>query len=329
MKMTYTDIKNQFLRNIGYPGSTDTNLLADFSNNLGQRYQMVMAKLANYMTQNTTTMETVIDQQYYDYPLGIMNIEDVVIQVGNVNYPLDIINSQHNWDLLNAIQVQASAIPQFIFPRSPYLTKEQGGGFGIWPIPQQENDITFNKHYRDRDLSIADYTTGTVSVTSDDSEIVGAGGATFTAAMVGRWFQVTSETNTGQGYWYLISAFVDATHLTIVPAFVGATGSGLTYRIGQVPLIPDEGHIILADGVTSDFFGGPRKDYDSMKVWNNRFWTGDPSNQNREEGDPRIVGGMIGLVNRYANRNNERIINRRPRLNPLAYQVWATTLSST
>jgi hypothetical protein len=65
-----------------------------------------------------------------------------------------------------------------------------------------------------------------------------------------------------------------------------------------------------------------------MTAWNNKFWTGDMNNTNRDEGNVDIAGGLIGLINRYADRNNERIINRRPRLNPLSYQVWATRLST-
>jgi hypothetical protein len=146
--------------------------------------------------------------------------------------------------------------------------------------------------------------------------------------MAGRWFQVTSATSTGQGYWYLINSYTDPSTIEVTPTWAGATAGSLTYRIGEVPLIPDEGHIVLVDGATADFYGGPRKDYASMTAWNNRFWTGDMNNTARDEGNVDIVGGLIGLVNRYSDRNNERIINRRPRLNPLSYQVWATRLST-
>lgn len=287
---------------------------------------MVQAKLSNYITQDENTAVTVANQQYYNYPLGIMNIENVVITVGNVRYPLTVINNQYNWNILNAIQIQASAIPQFIFPRSPYLSAENGGGYGIWPIPQDEYTITFYKHYRNRDLNIADYDTGTISVTADDGTVTGSG-TTFTAAMVGRFLQVTSASSPGQGYWYLVSEYTSATSLEIVPVWAAATASGLSYRIGQVPTIPDEGHIILCDGATADYYAGLRKDKDANIWWENRFWTGDGNNTNREEGTGKIAGGLLGLVTRYSDRNNERLIQRKPKLSPLNYQVWATELS--
>ena len=326
MKLSYTDLQAQFLRNINFVGSLDTNIIADFNLNLGNRYQLIQAKLANYITQNQTTLSTVANQQYYDYPLGIMDIENVVVTVGNVNYPCDVINSQYNWNILNAIQIQASAIPQFIFPRSPYLPAASGGGFGIWPVPQAVYTVTFYQHGRTRNLSVDDYTTGTVSLTNGSGTITGSG-TTFISPMVGRFLQVTDVTNPGYGYWYLISGYSSATSLSMVPTWQGTTGSGLTYRIGEVPNLPDEGNIILCDGATADFFGGIRLDVTKFTWWNNKFWTGDPNNAARDEGNVDIAGGLIGMMNRYAERNNPRLIQTKPKLSPLNYQVWATTLS--
>lgn len=318
MKLTYTLLQEQFLRNIGKVGSTDSTLLADFKSNLGQRQQMVFASMQDYMTQQPLTDATVAATQYYHYPPGITNIEDVVVTVGSVNYTLDPIVSQKNWDLLNAIQVQASAIPQFFFPRRD--------DYGIWPIPQAAYTITFNYHIRQINLTIDDYTAGTVTVTNDSKTITGAG-TTWTAAMVNRWFTVTDATSTGQGQWYRISVFTAVGTMTLENEFAGATGNTLTYRIGQAPEIPDEGHIILVDGATADFYAGLRSDVAKATWFNNKFWTGDGNNTSRKEGDQSIKSGLIGLMNRYGDRNNVRLVNRKPRLSPLSYQVWATTLS--
>lgn len=307
-------------------GTTDTNILADFAANLNNRYQMIVARLKNYQVQNNATASTVAGTQYYDYPLGITDIDDVVVTVGNVNYPLEVINSQHNWDLLNAIQIQAAAVPQFIFPRSPYLSAAGGGGYGIWPIPQQTNTITFYYHFRDRGLSIDDYLGGTVQVTNASGAVVGTS-TSFTSAMVGRSFTVTDTTNTGWGYWYLVTAYGSATGVTIIPTWQGANGSGLTYRICQVPLLPEEAHVILVDGATADFYMGMRKDLATATWFNNKFWTGDGNNNNRDEGTGRIPSGLIGLIDAYNDRNNVHIVNRRPRINPLSYKIWATRLS--
>lgn len=71
------------------------------------------------------------------------------------------------------------------------------------------------------------YSTGTVSITRDTTAVVGAGGATFTSAMVGR-FILLGE------LWYEITAFTDATHITIGVNFSGTTLSGATYVLATI-----------------------------------------------------------------------------------------------
>jgi hypothetical protein len=316
--MTLTDIRNQFLRNIGADASTDTAILAEFKANLNQRYAMVLARMKDYVTQKTLTSTTVAAQQYYHYPQGVRNIESIVVTVGTVHYPTTFVNAQWQWDWLNALQVQPTAIPQFIFPRRD--------DFGIYPIPQDAYTIDFNFHYRDRGLTIEDYTGGTVTV-ANGSTLVTVDSGTYTAAMAGRFFEVTSETNTGQGYMYHISDVPTAATLTLENGFEGADGATLSYRIGQVPEIPEEGHIILVDGVTADFYSGPRHDISTATFFNNKFWTGDGTNNSRKMGDNTITGGLIGLYNQYADRNSERIIDRNKRVYPFLDQNWGMNLT--
>ena len=318
MRMTYTDMWQQFQRNINLVGTTDTNIQAEFNSSLGQKYQLMLAKLRNYRTTAEFDFETVINQQYYPYPPGEVTIDGIVITVGSVNFPLKIINSEYEWEQLNAILIQASALPQFYFPKRL--------SWGVWPIPQAEYEGQIIYHYRDINMTVADYTTGTLALTNDSDDVVGTT-TVFTEAMIGRWLTVTDITVLGQGYWYQIADVTDSTHLTLNQAWTGVTTSGATFRIGQTPNFPEEGHMTLVDGVTADFYSHMRKDPDNAAKYHNLFWTGDEGNTNREEGNTKIGGGLIGLVNRYADRDDTRIINRSPRLNPLQYKVWATSLS--
>lgn len=316
--MTYTDLKEQFLRNIGSDATTNTAILSDFKINLNQRYQMVLARIKDYQTEKTATATTVAAQQYYHYPQAIRRIESVVVTIGSVNYPTTFVNSQWQWDWLNALQVQPTAIPQFIFPRRD--------DFGIYPIPQSAYTITFNYHYRDRAMTVDDYSTGTATVVHDSTAVTIATG-TMANGMVGRFFEITDETSTGYGQYYRISAVPTSGTLTLENGFEGLAGSSLTYRIGQVPEIPEEGHIILVDGATADFYSGIRHDITTATWFNNRFWTGDGQNNSRNMGDSTITGGLIGLYNQYTDRNSERIIERKKQIYPLIYQNWAMSLS--
>jgi len=317
MKLTYTDIKNAFFRKTGN-NSSNTNILDDFKLNLSQRYQLTLSKINSYVTQTSFSDTTVASTQYYPYPAGMVRVENAVITIGSFRYPLTIINAQHNWDILNAIQIQASAIPQFIYPR--------GRDYGIWPIPQSAYPITFNYYPRDHALLVEDETTGTISVTTGDATVTGSGTA-FTAGMVGRWLQITDTSATDYGYWYKVLTHTDATHIELDTEYQGSTLTGLTYRIGQVPSIPDEGHIILVDGVVSDFYSGQRNAKDDADWYENRFWTGDGRNPSRKFGDDNVTAGLIGLENKYKDRDQGHLVNRRADLSPIPYKVFATTLS--
>lgn len=61
MRLTYSSIYAQHLRNINLVGSTDANILADFQYNLGRRYQTVLSKLANYRTTTDASFQTGIN----------------------------------------------------------------------------------------------------------------------------------------------------------------------------------------------------------------------------------------------------------------------------
>lgn len=408
MRMTYTDMYNQFLRNTNQIGTTDSNVQSEFNSRLGQRYQLMLAKLKNYRTEQyeyyfqtginvillstgvsqaissitssgttatvttpvahgystgnsvqitgaqvqannnmwglknntfngtftitvtTTTAFTytlpqsvnnysAVPAQYFPYPLGEITIDGVFISVTSVNFPLRIIDTTDGWEQLNAILIQASALPQFYFPRRD--------DFGIWPIPQATYGGTMLYHYRDRNLSVIDYSAGTVTLTQYSDQITGSS-TTFTSAMVGRWFSVTDTTIPGQGLWFRVIRYVDSTHLQISAAWQNVTVSGAAYRIGESPELPEEGHMVLVDGITADFYGGMRKDPTNYTFYSNLFWTGDPGNNSRKEGDTNIAGGVIGLINRYSDRDDTRLIKKRPRLNPLQFKAWATSLSN-
>jgi len=327
-RLTYTDLKNQFLRNTNNANVTSTtnpNLFLDFQMNLGQRYQLALSKLQAYTNQKPSTFATVAAQQYYDYPINIMSTGTVTVTVGSVNYPLDTIYSQTAWDILNSIQIQPTSIPQFIFPRSAQFGKSGGGGFGIWPIPQGVYTGTFNAYIRDRNMSIDDITgTASVSNVSTVGTITGTG---FTSAMVGRWFIVNDATATQNGYSWLITGYTSSTVLTVFQPFT-TTESSITYRIGESPILPEEGHIILADGATADFYGGMRKDAESATFFNNRFWTGDGFNKSREIGSDNVSGGLINLLNTYGDRDSKRLISSNPRTNSFQWKIWSTVLSS-
>lgn len=314
MRYTYSDLLNDFLQNTGnLNNSSDTNLTNFFKRHLSSRYQLVLSKLSNYTAQKTQTASTVAAQQYYHNPPGIVNIESVVLTVGSVDYTLEPVNSQSEWDRLNSVDIQAGAFPQYFFPRRD--------DFGIWPIPQDAYTVTIHYHLRDRNLTTADYVDGTVAVTQNNTNVTGTG-TTWTAAMVGRWFKVDND-----GYWYRVSAFTDTTHITLESVYEGSTASGGTYVIGESPELPEEGHILLSYGVTADYYSGPKKDSEMAKFYENMFWTGSGSVTPSFGESMSNAGGLMGLMKKYASRSDKRLIRRRRSRGDFDSRIWATTIS--
>jgi hypothetical protein len=319
MKLTYSDIKSAHFRNIGKAGQySDTNLLADFQYNLGQRYQMILGTISSYINQQGYAASTVATQQYYSYPVGLVSIDAVSITIGGRQYGLTTIYDQEMWNFWNALQIQPTAIPQFIFPRK--------SDFGIWPIPQDVYTINFYGFMRDRNLLVDDYTSGSVTVTAGSATVTGLG-TTFTTAMVGRWFTITDTSVPGQGFWYKVATWVSATEITLETFWAGSNASGATYRIGECPEIPEETHTLLAAGTASDYYSGLRNDAANALRFDNMFWTGSYNNSNRNIGDDNVQAGLIGLVNKYQSRDRDVIIQRQPKIISPTFKIWSQTIS--
>lgn len=316
MRMTFTDLQTSFLQDSGNAGSSNATLLDFFTRRLTARYQQAFSEIANLETQQVKTASTVVNQQFYHMPSGMIDTEDVTVTIGSIAYPLITVDSQIQWDRINQVLLSTTALPQFIFPRRD--------DFGIWPIPQGVYTITFNYHIRDRSMGVADYTTGTVTVANNSQTVTGSA-TTWTSAMVGRWFIVNDATKQGQGWWYRISGVGSTTSITLETSYEQASAAGATYRIGESPELPEEIHLSLSDGVVADYYAGPRSDQQKATWFNNRFWTGDGQNSLRE--GQLFTGGILGAKQRYAGRNDGAIIWKHGLSTSWNDKLWASSIT--
>ena len=158
---------------------------------------------------------------------------------------------------------------------------------------------------RDRNLTIDDFTTGTVTVTNNDETITHSGTG-FTALMVGRWFRVTQD-----GYWYRIASYTSTSSMELETKFEGSSGSSLAYVIGESPELPEEAHILLSYGVTSDWYRGPKKDKKTADDWQKMY----------DEGIEKIQ-------ERYAERSDSVLVRRNMvAKNDNSSWLWGKTLT--
>jgi len=178
-----------------------------------------------FLEQYDSTQTTAASQQFYALPPDLDKLIDVTILVGTVLWKPRETTSTDHWHKINYAQNVTSNIPQWFYV--------QGRTVGFWPKPSTSgNTITYTYKQRVIDLSLPDYTTGTVaSVTNGSSTVVGAG-TSWNQSMAGSYIQIASApvSNAGDNAWYRISpiATVTATTVQLVEYYKGATITGGT-----------------------------------------------------------------------------------------------------
>lgn len=188
--------------------------------------------LERLRTLQTTT------SQFVNLPYDCDQVREIAVIVSSKRYVPRQAPDRAFWDKLNLSQF-TSDIPEYYFVFA--------GQLGLWPTPATAgNTINVTQKTRVIDLSLADYTTGSiVSITNGATAVVGSG-TIWTSQMVGQYIRITySDTaNTGDGQWYEIAGVSSATALTLVRAYGGTTiaAGSASYKIGQMPLLPESFH---------------------------------------------------------------------------------------
>lgn len=186
--------------------------------------------------ETTTTASTVAGTQSYALPGNMRRLVSVYILVGTYKYTPIEVTSFDDWNRVNNPTGVQSDNASFFFV--------QGNSIQFWPTPaSSSNTITYEYLQSAKDISVADYTTGTIATIANGSAAVTGSGTTWTAGMVGKYIRITSTSaaNTGDGLWYKISAVGSTTTLTLSTVYTGvsiAAGSA-NYTIGDCMLIPE------------------------------------------------------------------------------------------
>jgi hypothetical protein len=189
----------------------------------------------------TKTMTTVANQETYQIPNGFRKLIDMYIYDGagasdDTIYAPKMIFDPTIWKRILQSHLGTQQVP--------YFTYVENTTFKIQPIPSVTGNLmVLRGRLQTRDLSIADYTTGTiVSIANGGTAVVGSG-TTWTADMVGRYIKITETTAAGggDGFWYQIGTYTSATSIGLTKPYEGtsiAAGSA-TYTIGQCSVIPE------------------------------------------------------------------------------------------
>jgi len=211
--------------------------------------------------------------------------KSVYVTVGSYRYTPKEVTNQRDWDTLNQVVITGDIATHY---------RIYDGFLELHPKPSSNNSVvTINARRIAKDLSIANYTTGTIDIVTKGSTLVTGDSTSWTAPMAGRWLKITpsnTATADGDGYWYEIARVISTTTLVLRKPYMGAslaTAAGAAYIIGEVGLIP-EPHDMLPV-------------YDALKVY---FTSVEPNSEKAQLYAGLYNDGFTQLVRDFGGKQN-------------------------
>lgn len=227
--LTYQD-QYQMAQQMSGDASAPTLLL--FKRDINEGGAVFLNRLGRKFNKEYLTASLKASQQYYEFATEILRISEIRCLNGTNYYTPQYVANELEWNELNTISTSGN------FPTHYFIR-----GFnevGLYPIPSANvtNGLVVSYEPQHADLSQDDFTTGTITV-SNGSQTITHSATGFTPQMVGRWFQVTDGTDPK---WYKIGAYTSASALSLENYYEGISGSGRTFRIGEIMKLPNGYH---------------------------------------------------------------------------------------
>lgn len=207
------------------------------------------------LTESAIVDISTVGVQAYPIPANVSKIKNDTITVGQLVYTPSPVQSIQEWTMLNALPYTSDIPNNFFIYQNQVL---------FWPIPSSSgNVISFNYKARVPNLSIADYSTGTLSgITAGSNAITGASTSWNTTGafplntdltFFNLYLQITPPK--GDGIWYPIQRFNSDTSLTLALPIENAPSSTATsYIIGQLPLLQEDFQDMLVYGALQTYY---------------------------------------------------------------------------
>lgn len=290
---TYTTLRNTTATYCNVQ-TTDTTAMAAIDTNINDSIRTICNIQGGKLRflESTSDMVTVADQESYQIPNKYRKLIDLQIWSGDgssetqVIYHPEMVFDPMRWTMVQQFRLGSQDVPYFVYVENT--------SFKIQPIPSTSgNLIRLRGRLRTRDLSIADYTTGSiVSIANGATAIVGTG-TTFTADMVGRYIKITETTAAGggDGYWYEIGSYTSATSIGLTKPYEGTTIAAGTaaYTIGQVSPIPEAYDVAIVYRATALFWQNQNDLVRAKQYW--LLYDG-----GNEAGYSQVYGGLISQM---------------------------------
>lgn len=233
--LTYTKARTMFGN---LTGDASTTALAIADDLINDQRRTVLTSKPWWFLDKDFTLTTVASTQSVILPGDIDRIiSDPTVTIGSIQYTPTEISSRNEWKRVNLYPYN-SDIPVYWYT--------YGGSLRFFPIPSVGGySVNLNAKQRVRDLTIADYSVGTITTiaTVGTTTTITGSGTTWGTGMIGSWIRIdpTNAAKGGDGLWYQIAGVASTTSLTLMNPYGGtaiATASA-TYTIGQCSILPE------------------------------------------------------------------------------------------
>ena len=268
--LTYTGSRNLFGK-LTNNSSADNLLLGDTLINNADA-DIINKKHWDFLEASRYTT-TVASQQYYSFPAEMDDdhIKSIYVTIATTNYNPKEVPSRDFWNHLNESNIVYSDIPEWYFAAD--------GQVGFYPVPSSSgNTMTMEFELKRKNLSIADYTTGTIDSIANCSTNVTGAGTNWTTKMAGFWICITDDLaeNTGDGVWYQIDEVTGIRSLTLKKPYGGTSISSgsAAYTIGQASLLPEDFQILPVWMATQIYFTSIQPDPTQAKLYETLYDNG-------------------------------------------------------
>lgn len=254
MPLTWTQLETKAVR---LSRDTSPGTLSQLQEDMNTGYHMFNAKFGRYYSRKQQFTDVIDGQSIYQTPVDSIRIIGMTVKTaaGNNNYspPIEEIRSEYEWRLIKTNPTYSSSWIAYYY----VLGNDE---VEVWPIPSTNitNGIRFYYQPQDADLSVEDTVSSalnpvqTCTVTNGNVTVTSTG-STFTNQMIGLWFQLTGVTDLT---WYEIVDVPTSGTLTLKSAFVGNSGGGFNFRIGQLSILPQEYADVPIHYALNLFFSG-------------------------------------------------------------------------
>lgn len=235
MAKSYTEGRNYYGGLTKNTASTNLTLGDQIAND---DYRAICALHDWPWLERLRTLTTIASTASYVLPYDCDQVREVAVIVSGIRYVPRLVPNQKFWDELNET-IYTSDIPEYY--------RVFNGVLSLWPTPAtSSNTINVTQKTRVIDLSVADYTTGTIITATNGLTAIVGDSTSWTSQMVGRYIRITysNTANTGDGLWYEVAGVTDTTHLTLTRAYGGTSivAGSAAYTLGQMPLLPEASH---------------------------------------------------------------------------------------